>query len=237
MAVKGEVRGMAVFVDIDYSQVTDFETAFKKAPHKLLRSTAHAFMRMGKSDITKLRTEQLSGGAGHLNVRAKKLKNSFTWYAPQRVQQIDQLYLNEYTGWEAAKIFETGGTIVPRRKRLLTILTDNARSASGQRLWTEKQFTSMMKNGQLNVIRTKRTLIVTRNVGGRYKKGKNKGNFRKNSRVEIVAYLVPKARMPKRLDFYANFERNAGEHEKILGEAAQEALDRMVDDKGGGKGK
>jgi hypothetical protein len=220
--------------EIDFSQVAGFGQAMERAPGKLLRSTALAFKRIGRSDIDKLKREQLSGGGGGLHIRSKGLRNAFKSKASTNVQQFDQIKLSEYTGWKAFKIFETGGTIVPRNRRLLTVLTKEGRDGSGKRKWTQKQITSMVRSGELRVIRTPKIVMLVRNVGGRYKSGSRRGQFKSGARNEIVAYLVPSVKIRKMLDFYGNFSRNSAEHERILDEAALEALGLIVIDDGKG---
>jgi len=105
-------------VDIDFSQVKDFDEAMTKAPITLTRNLGMAFRKIGRGDIDRIKKEQLQGGKG-LKVRFKGLMNAFKARTPNKPKDISQLYLNEHTGWEAAEIFETGGVIKPRG-RLLT---------------------------------------------------------------------------------------------------------------------
>lgn len=221
-------------VDIDWSSVADFGKAFEQAPQELLKAVAQAFRNMGKSDIDKLKKEQLSGGGGHLKIRRKGLVNAFK----QKVKEgkdFSQLTLDEYTGWKAFKIWETGGTITPRTKRLLTVLTDKARDSSGKRKYTQKQLQGMIQSGELRMVRSKKIVLIVKNVGVRNKSG----GFRKNSRNDIIAFLVPKVHLKKMLDFYGNFARNESEHQRYLDNAAGEALGKFSDDDktqgGGGK--
>jgi len=113
---------------VRYDQIPRFARAMKLAASEtLVRETGRALNLIGKSDIQKMKSEQLTGG--RLNVRFKGLLNAFKFKATESAgaSSISQLDLDEYTGVKMFRIFQTGGEISPRRARTLTVLAPGAR--------------------------------------------------------------------------------------------------------------
>lgn len=211
---------------IDWGAVPGLAEALEHAPKHLVREVGRAMNLIGRSDIEKLRREQLSGGEGRIKVSFKGLRNAFKHKAAdsRKVADLNHLWLSEYTGWKMFRIFQVGGTIQPRTSRMLTVLTDFGRPAGRKRRWTQKQMKAALKSGELKVLRTRGGPVIVQDKELKTKKGK----LRKGSRMEIVAYLVPKTRQKKRLDFFANFEANKAEHERLLAAAAQMAMEKAA---------
>lgn len=211
--------------EIDWSQIKRFGEACLEAPHTVSVHLAKALAAMGKSDITKLRSEQLSGGGGGLNVQFKGLRNAFKYKAtdPEKAFNLSKLFLDEYTRWPGAKIFQTGGVITPKRAKNLTILFPGMKS-KGKRKIKQKELRALIDSGEARIIKTtKGPLIIREKV--KYTK---KGNVRKGAKTEILAALRPMSRQKKRLSFFENFNANAAEHERLLNEACEKALQEMA---------
>jgi hypothetical protein len=206
---------------IDWSQVKRFGAACLKTPVTIARHLARGLKLIGKSDITKMRSEQLSGGSG-LNVRFRGLKNSFKFKSTDddRAFQLNKLFLDEYTRWPGARIFQTGGTITPKRAKNLTVLMPSMRGANGKRKVTQKELRALIDSKQARIIPTARGALIIREKASLTKKGK----LRKGARTEILAVLSRHSRQQKRLSFFENFQSNQSEHNRILDEAVEKAL-------------
>jgi hypothetical protein len=215
------------FVHFSFDSIPAFAKALREAaPKHLLKATGRAFYRIGKSDIEKFKNEQLSGG--RLNVRSKGFINSFKFRATdaRKVKSVGQLELSEYTGAKPFRIFQTGGDISPAKAKVLTILTDSARNGQGTRKITQKELSAMISAGQAKIIQTKAGPAVIK-VDERTTKS---GKLRTGSKATILAWLKPRVTEEKRIDFFGNFTSNAGAHEAILNEAAEEAIARTIAD-------
>ncbi len=213
----------------DFSQIATFARAMKiAAPDHLLRSMGRAFFLIGKSDIEMMKQTQLSGG--RLNIRSKRFANAFKSRATdtRRIESIDKLVLSEYTGAKPFRIFETGGEIEPRQSRTLTILAPGGRTASGQRKYTQKELRDLVASGVLKIIQTKSGAAIVKAEDRLNKKGAS----RIGSKVTIIAWLRPRVHETHRIDFLGNFQANAGEHERLLAEAGERAIDQTIAQEG-----
>jgi len=217
---------------VRYDQIPRFARAMKLAASEtLVRETGRALNLIGKSDIQKMKSEQLTGG--RLNVRFKGLLNAFKFKATESAgaSSISQLDLDEYTGVKMFRIFQTGGEISPRRARTLTVLAPGARTAGGKRKYSMKELRDMIRSGAAEIIPTRNGPVVATPEFKTTKKGK----LRRQSRITVLAYLRPRVGEQKRIDFFGNFEANAAEHERILGEAGDRAIGKMIDGEEGGE--
>lgn len=193
------------------------------APRYLMRAVGKAFFRIGKSDIDKMRTE----GLGRLNVRFAGFRNSFKFRATdsRSARSVDQIQLSEYTGAKPFQIFEYGGDIAPLRARTLTVLAPGARNGAGSRKYTRKQLRAMIQSGEAKIIQTRSGPAIIK-ADERLTK---KGALRRGSKVTILAWLRPRVKEQKRIDFEGNFQANAAEHQRFLDEAADEAIQKTRD--------
>jgi hypothetical protein len=228
--IGGTVEGQMPDVSFRFDQIPRFARAMRFASEPVLVSkTAGALIRMGRADIEKMKTEQLSGG--RLNVRFKGFRNSFkSKLLPQgKAQKIDQLQLSEYTGAKPFGIFQTGGIISPSRRKVLTVLAPGGRNAAGRRKFPAKDsldsIRAKIKSGELVVIQTRGGAVV---ATPQFKATK-RGTMRRTNKVTVVAFLRPSVNEKQRIDFFGNFEANASEHERILGEAADAAIVETVE--------
>src|ERR1700693_6368612 len=102
-------------VRFSYADFPPFARAMREAaPKNLVRSTAKALFLIGKSDIEKMKSEQLSGG--RLNIKFKGFRNSFkSKVTPSAgsARSVNELQLSEYTGAKPFRLFQTGGDIRP----------------------------------------------------------------------------------------------------------------------------
>jgi hypothetical protein len=210
-----------------YDGIPSFAKALKEAaPEHLIRATGRALFKMGQSDIAKMKSEQLQGGS--LNIKSKKFLNSFRFKASdsRQVASIEQLQLQEYTGAKPFKIFQDGGDIAPKRSKLLTILAPGGRTAAGARKYTQKELKAMIDSKQAIIIQTKAGPAIILNPNYTTKGGKAKTR----NAYTIIAWLKPQVHEQKCIDFYANFENNSAQHQQILDAAAQEAIDKTLND-------
>ena len=206
---------MNAFVDV--TKLEGFAHALANAPKPLLKNLAKAYRDVGRFDIETLRARL----PGKLNVRAKGLSNSFKFKAtdPNRASDFTKLFTSEYTGWKAASIFQTGGTIVGKGKQL-TVLLDGARGANGRRKYTQKQLRALIASGKARFVPTPHGVLIVEDKGGLTKTGKG----RKGSRSILLAILKKSITQTKRLDFYENFEANAAMHQDQLETAIENTL-------------
>jgi len=219
---------MAEEITFSFDDVPAFGRAMREAaPKFFVRELGKAFYQIGKSDNQKMKQQLQSSG---LNIRSKGFLNSFKFKASdsREAKSISDLSLNEYTGAKPFRIFQDGGTITPSSSRLLTILTDAARTAGGKRKFSQKELEAMIASGQAKIIQTKAgpAIIKVDNLttkSGRYKKG---------AKLTILAWLKPRVAEKKRIDFFANFESNGADHERILSAAADAAIEKTIADEG-----
>jgi hypothetical protein len=213
-----------VDVHFVFPSVQKFERAMKiAAPANLLKASGKAMFLIGRSDTDKIKTEQLQGGS--LNIKSKGFLNAFKSKASdsREVKSLDQLQLSEYTGAKPFKIFQDGGDIAPVKSSLLTILTAAAKTAGGKRKYSQQELRAMIDSGQAKIIQIPNAgpaIVLAQTKTGKDKKGP----------LVVLAWLKPRVHEDKRIDFYGNFEKNSAEHERILDEAAQWAIDKTMDD-------
>lgn len=189
------------------------------APAQLLEATNAVMFNIGSVDN---RTMTLSVGSS-LDVKSKAFLNSFKFKAA-KAKTIEEAQVSEYTGAKPMRIFQTGGTVIPVRSKFMTILTDEARSPSGRRKFTQKQFRQMLQTGVAKVIRTGRGLAIIRDFGGFTKSGKAK----KGTRTIILAFLRKRITQKKRIDFFANHEKNVGTHEKSMNDMLTKKIAEII---------
>jgi hypothetical protein len=203
---------------IDITKIEGFAQMLAESPRLLLQGLAEGFREIGRYDIETLR-ERLPG---KLNVRAKGLAKSFKFKAtdPAKASDFTKLFVSEYTGWTAADVFQTGGTIAGKGK-MLTVLTDAARGPSGKRRYTQNQLRQRIAQGKARMVPTPRGILIVEDKGGLLKSGKG---FRKGSRSIILAILRKQVTERKRLDFYENFQQNDAAHQGILEVAVEDSL-------------
>jgi hypothetical protein len=213
---------------IDLRQMYAFSTVMTHAPDVFLQEVAKAFKTIGTADMTSLRGKL----PGRLTIRAKGLAKSFKSKAtdPSRATDMSKLFLSEYTGWKAAKIFEEGGEIVGHGKNL-TVLADAARGPSGKRKYTQGQIRTMIAEGKLRPVPTPRGILLVQSKGGLTKKGKP----RKGAADIIIAVLRRKVHEEKRLDFMANFNSNNEQHQEAIEYAIENTLAFIAQREAGGK--
>ena len=212
-------------ITFSFAGISKFAKAMKvAAPEHLIRAVGRAFYLIGKSDIAKMKTEGLTG----LNIKSAKFRNSFKFKATdsRNVKSLNEIRLSEYTGAKPFRIFQVGGDINPTKSRLLTILTPSARTAGGTRKYSPQELQMMIANKLAKVIKTRAGLAIIKED----QRNKKNGQPRAGAKSEILAWLKPKVTERKRIDFFSNFSNNAAEHELILGRAADEAIDRTLDD-------
>lgn len=210
-------------VHFSFESIPPFEQAIRKsAPNHLVSAMRKAFHQIGKSDIDKLKTEQLSGGK--LNIRSKGFRNSFK-SKTNDAKTINQLTLREYTGAKPFQIFETGGTITPHKSRVLTVLTDAARTAGGKRKYSQLELRELINNKLARIIQTKAGPAIVLEA-----KTTKTGKLRRGAKMTILAWLRPNVTEDKRIDFIGNFERNSGLHNSFLESAAEECIERTIED-------
>lgn len=179
---------------------------------------AAALTEIGRYDIEKLRDNP-----GKLRIRAKGLKNSFKFKAttPGKATDLSKLFLVEYTGWKAADIFQTGGTVQARNAGSLTVLTDAARGPSGKRRWTQQQLRQQIAQGKMRMFkRPNGEMLIVQDKGGLTKTGKG----RKGTAVVLIAVLKNRVVLQKRLNFYENFTANESIHDQLLEGGLEDAL-------------
>lgn len=206
-----------VAVGIDLSAIDGYFRAVKEAPDVLMRELADAYGAIARLDVDTLR----GGLAGRLNIRSRGLAKSFKGRATDRAKATDlsKLFATVYTGWKAAEIFETGGTIAGKGKSL-TVLTSDARGAGGRRKYTQRQLMQLVASKQVRFVPTPRGVLIVQDVGGLTGTGKT----RKNSRSVVLGILKRTVTERKRLDFFANAERNGSLHQEFLEYAVENTL-------------
>ncbi len=204
--------------DIRLDEIEGYARAMRDARPVMLRELARAFGRIAAYDVDTLR----GGLGGGLNVRSRGLAKSFKGKAtdPSKATDLSKLFATEYTGWKAAAIFETGGTIAGRGKSL-TVLTPAARTAAGKRKYTQKQLMQLIASKQVRFVPTPRGVLIVQDLASSLGKG---GGHRKNARSVILAVLKRTVGEKKRLDFFANAERNEGMHDDFLQTGVENAL-------------
>ena len=203
---------------IDLSKINGYAKALREGRSILLRELAKGYAEIARYDIATLR----QGLAGKLNVRAAGLANSFKGRGtdPDRADDFSKLFATEYTGWTAAGIFQTGGPIAGRDKRL-TILLPGGRDASGRRLYSSAQLQQLVAAGRIRFVPTPRGVLMVLRQGASKAKGLG-------TRETPIALLRKSVTESKRLDFFENAERNDSVHEQVLSAAVDRTLERLA---------
>jgi hypothetical protein len=217
-------------VSATFGDFEQFASAMKTAmPKYLIQETAKALTKIGKSDILKMKTEQLQGGqGGSLNIKFKGFANSFKSKATDagevsnNVTSLDQLKLSEYTGAKPFAIFQTGGTITPKNSKTLLVMTPIGRKLFKNRIELKRA----IDTGEVIIIKTKIGPALVRNLN----KLNRRGQIARGSRTDILAWLKPSVTEEKRIGFFKNFADNENMHEVFLGMAADEAMRKTVVD-------
>ena len=204
-------------VGINLAAIDGYWRAVREAPEVLMRELAGAYGQIARYDVDTLR----AGLAGRLNIRSRGLAKSFKGKAtdPSKATDLSKLFATEYTGWKAAAIFETGGTIAGKGKSL-TVLFPDARGAGGKRKYTQRELMQMIASKAVHFVHTPRGTLIVQDVGGLTGAGKT----RKNSRSVILGVLKRTVTERKRLDFFANATRNESMHQDILETAVENTL-------------
>jgi hypothetical protein len=205
-------------VSIQSTDVRKFAQAFGLVGAEQMKKTVRGiFAKIGAADIKSMR-EQISR---NFKVKTKKFINSFVWQAsaPDAVANMSQMVLREYTGAKLFQIFETGGEVGPRSGKYLMILTDAGKRIGYLRV------RSMLRDKRAEMIVTPKGPLIIMHTIQYQGRGKNKSEGEADM---VLAVLRPKIEQKKRVDFFGNFERNAGLHQQIVDQQAQKGIDRTL---------
>jgi hypothetical protein len=198
---------------IDGATLAEFKRAMDLAPKTLLKELAGAYAAIGRYDTDRIRDKV----KGSFKVTSQGAANSFRFKATNaaRATEFNKLFVDEYTRWNAADIFQTGGTIAGKGKNL-TIITAGGRTASGRRKFTPAQIRNMIASKQARFIPTPAGAILVQITGGLTKKGKVK----KGSGNQIVlGFLRRSVTEKKKLDFYEAQESAGTVHQEFMEDA------------------
>ncbi len=211
---------------IDISQLDGYGKAMKEAPDILLKNLAKGFLLFARYDIKTLR----EGLGGQFNIRSKGLANSFKAKAtdPSRATDITKIFADEYTGWKASQVFQTGGVITGKGKNL-TVLFQDARSGTGKRLYSQQQLRTMIASGAVRLVPTPRGVLIVQGKGRLLKSGA----MSKGSRDVVLGILKHSITERKRLNFFENAEGNSSMHMDILQSAIEDTLVAIAQRNGG----
>lgn len=209
---------------IDGSDFDRLAMALRESPKTLAKHLAEAFDEIGSHDTRLVRSEVEAS----LAIRNKGLPKTFKYNAASKAKiggDPGKVFVDIYTKWAAGSIFQTGGTIEPRKAGGLTILTDKGRGSGGKRRWTEQQIRQMVKAGQLRIIRTPNELLIVQDKGGTTKKGLP----RKGSRAEIIAIIRKQVNEKRHYDFYGVIQSQDAYHEAAITDAIAETCEEISD--------
>jgi hypothetical protein len=205
---------MAISLTIDLTQIEGFADAFKKSPKSLVRNINKAYRDIGRYDIKAIRENV----GGHLKLVSQGAAKSFKEKSsdPNQAKDLNHVFTSEYTGWKAAAIFQTGGVIQGKGK-MLTILTPQARRATGKRQFTQSQIRQMVADQTARFVPTPRgILLVQFTAKGKLKK--KKGNY------VILAILKRQVTEQKRINFYETSEGAESIHQEMIEYAIEDTL-------------
>jgi len=179
-------------------EIVKIQNKFNK---EVLNATKRSLRKIGKTDLKKLKAEQLNS-LQYLKVKSKGLKKSFKYKLIGR--DLSDLYLSEYTRWKAAPIFQTGGVVVAKKK-LIPIFFDGAKVP-------KTIFSSKIESGDWTIFTSKG------------------GNIIIYSRTEKKPIGVLKRQIiqKKRLAFFKNSEQNSAEHTQILDTEFDKSLRKLM---------
>jgi hypothetical protein len=207
---------------LDLSDLQDFPYLLDKAPKILFKHLAKAFKQIGRLDIDNIRQNV----SGSLNLRSKGAANSFKFKSTDEAKATDftKLFTSEYTGWKAAEIFQTGGTIRGKTGEL-TVLT-----AEGKKL-----LKSLGKQPKMNIRQTLQSLMATGEVrfipspvGTLLVKEKDlltkTGRIRHDRHPIILGVLKKSITEKKRINFYETSEGAESIHQELLEYAIEDTL-------------
>jgi hypothetical protein len=216
------MAGPAVSVSIDLEALQDFHACLERAPTVLFKELAKAFTEIGRYDINRIR----SNVSGNLKLTSQGAAKSFKFKATDvgKANSFDKLFTDEYTGWKAAKIFQTGGTITGKNKNL-TIIFPEGRSASGKRKFTQSDLRNMILEKKVRLVPTPRGMLIIQSMGGLTKTGQIKtGGKGPGSRDVIIGILKRSVDEKKRIDFYETFDAAGSVHTEMLEYAIENTL-------------
>ena len=208
---------MGISAEIDLAALTDFHQCLEKAPRTLFRELAKAFAGIGRYDIQRIRENV----TGTLKLKSKGAANSFKARGSDvsRAADFSKLFVSEYTGWKAADIFQTGGTIAGKGGKNLTIIEPGGRNASGKRKYTQAQIRNMILNKQARFVPTPRGWLIVMSTGGLTKRG-----IRSGTRDTVIAILRKSVTEKKRIDFYETAEGGTSVHQELMEYAIENTL-------------
>ncbi len=196
----------------------------KTLPRYVFRSLRAGLFRTGQEFKTafrdSLRTNFKSGG--------RKVANAFKVYTSG--DDLDSLVMGIFTRWEAAEIYEKGGTIRAKPGRWLIVpVTPRAFTARGRvkRSWRDPRTGKFAdKHFQdLRPVKVRGGFLLVRDAG--VSKSGRIGKVAKRRGVEateIVFLLIKVTRRKAVLDFFKTFARLAGPRGEKLQEAVGDAL-------------
>lgn len=171
--------------------------------------------------------ESLSSRTGHLR---KSLRHEVRQFGPQTFH----LEVGIGKGVPYARIHETGGTIVPRTRKMLAIPTRRAKTHAGvSRVGFDKgQGTTNIRSQfpDLFVVKKSGKVFLARAVGKEGKAGRKssgggfKGKRAGRGQVEILFTLVPSVRIPPRLGFRKVWKSRVTEIHEELKRVLREAV-------------
>jgi hypothetical protein len=206
---------MALSFTVKVNGAAELQRNLKLHPKILAKETKSAFKKIGRSDLSKFKKEQLRGGS--LNVKSRGFLNSFK--SKVTGTSANDIALHEYTGAKPFEVFQSGGTITPHKGKYLTVLAPGARGADGKRIVTQKQLRAMLDSGDASIIKLKTKLAIILNDHAK----RNKDHVPK-----VIAWLVPEVHEKKRIDFFQNFESNEAAHERIWAKAAENVVNELA---------
>lgn len=198
-------------LQIDPGPFEQLLKAWSRFPNVLADHLAAALREIGQHDMRTLRQKP-----GDMRIRRQALLKAFKAKSTDASRaNLSNLFLVEYCGWAASEILQKGGKIDAKKRALTVLLPAGGRNGDGSRKFQRKVLADMAKNGQLRIMRNKRTgnAIVIQELP--------------DGRKLPVAVLKKYVIVAKHLEFFENFQRNAAEHDRIMAEQAQAALQTL----------
>ncbi len=195
---------------LDFGSFERLAKSLKRGKSYASSELARAMTAIGKSDLKKLRDEQMRGG-NYLSVKFKGFRNMFKAKL-KRAQRPSLAHdLQEYTGWKAAAIFEKGGTVRSKGKLMPIFFTRGM-----QRKYGGKKLAQNFQRGYIAALKSKRR------PGRLFIAEINRGT--KSDRPKYIGVFVRSYYQKKRLDFFANHDNNRNAQEQILAKAGERVL-------------
>ncbi len=212
-------------VKIDHSAVTRFAKVMYLAPDIIKKQIGKAIYKSARYDNKTLRERELQPGSS-LHVNASSFRNTFKVWATdsRKARGIGDLYSSQFTRADLAQIHQTGGVITPDHGSVLTVIPASQRNSSGKRLLTQKEIQEMLNSGEAAIVGPNghKMIVMTKMSVTKT------GNVRSGAKSVVLAYLVGHVTIRKRLNFFENFERNTGQHDKYYEEAITEAVHELT---------